>query len=147
MIDLTLPHFNDPEAARRYIEAERWPNGPICPWCKRTDKVYAVAKKHHYSCKKCKMIFSVKSRTVMRHSPLPLHKWLRYFLLFDTNCTKSLSRLLEIAHPTSSRMAARIRERITGKPTPRKLRRRFDNRPRRGRPKKVVEIAQTKTTG
>lgn len=33
MADLTNPIFHDAEKARRYLEAERWPDGPVCPHC------------------------------------------------------------------------------------------------------------------
>jgi len=32
-VDLTNPIFHDEEAARRHFEAQRWPDGPICPHC------------------------------------------------------------------------------------------------------------------
>ena len=30
---LTLPHFQDADKAREYLEAQVWPNGRICPHC------------------------------------------------------------------------------------------------------------------
>lgn len=33
MLDITNPIFQDADKAREYLEAERWPNGPVCPHC------------------------------------------------------------------------------------------------------------------
>jgi hypothetical protein len=30
---LTNPIFQDAEKAREFLEAQRWPDGPICPHC------------------------------------------------------------------------------------------------------------------
>jgi hypothetical protein len=30
---LNQPHFQDEHKAREYLEALRWPNGPVCPHC------------------------------------------------------------------------------------------------------------------
>ena len=32
-MNLQQPHFHDDEAARRYYESLRWPDGRVCPWC------------------------------------------------------------------------------------------------------------------
>jgi hypothetical protein len=32
MSNLNEPWFNDPEEARKHLEAIRWPNGPVRPW-------------------------------------------------------------------------------------------------------------------
>lgn len=33
MDDILAPRFIDPVAARKHLEALRWPEGPICPHC------------------------------------------------------------------------------------------------------------------
>ena len=30
---LSAPHFHSEEAAFEYVEAQLWPNGPVCPHC------------------------------------------------------------------------------------------------------------------
>ncbi len=32
-VDLTNPIFSNEDAARKYFEAMRWPNGPVCAHC------------------------------------------------------------------------------------------------------------------
>lgn len=37
---LSAPHFHNEDAAFAYVEAQLWPNGPICPHCGATgDKI------------------------------------------------------------------------------------------------------------
>jgi hypothetical protein len=31
--------FPDQEAARVYLEARRWPQGPVCPVCQKGDRI------------------------------------------------------------------------------------------------------------
>ena len=37
-MDFTAKRFNDPEAAREYLEGLRWPSGPFCPHCGGADR-------------------------------------------------------------------------------------------------------------
>jgi hypothetical protein len=34
---LSDPIFTDAEASREWMEAQRWPNGPVCPHCGNAD--------------------------------------------------------------------------------------------------------------
>jgi hypothetical protein len=40
--DLFAPHFQDADKARHYLEALRWPNGPVCPHCGTEGEAYAL---------------------------------------------------------------------------------------------------------
>ena len=42
---LDAPHFHDEQAAMDRLEAILWPNGPVCPHCGNTEKVYAIKGK------------------------------------------------------------------------------------------------------
>ncbi|MBS4052210.1 MAG: transposase [Methylomonas sp.] len=33
MSDLSKPMFHNEDAARKYLERIRWPDGPYCPYC------------------------------------------------------------------------------------------------------------------
>ncbi len=44
-MNLTDKIFHDDEAARVYLEAQRWPDGPYCPHCGETDAVTRLAGK------------------------------------------------------------------------------------------------------
>ncbi len=70
------PHFHDEEAARKWFEAARWPNGPICPHCK-SEKHYATKKLGRYRCaaSTCRKDFTVMTGTVMERSHAKLTQW------------------------------------------------------------------------
>jgi transposase-like protein len=76
------PHFHDEEAARRWFEAARWPNGPICPRCKSA-KFYLTSKLGRYRCgaPTCRKDFTVMAGTVMERSHAKLTQWAAAFHL------------------------------------------------------------------
>lgn len=78
MTDLSEARFHDEEAARKYLEASHWPDGPICPHCGEVGKAYATKKNGVYRCasKECRKDFSVTVGTLFERSHIPLHKWL-----------------------------------------------------------------------
>ena len=45
MTDLSNPIYHDNNAARRYLEAIRWPDGPYCPHCGVFDSVQRLGGK------------------------------------------------------------------------------------------------------
>ncbi len=69
-------HFHDEEAARKWFEAARWPDGPICPNCGSL-KHYATKKLGRYRCgeKECRKDFTVQTGSVMERSHAPLTSW------------------------------------------------------------------------
>ena len=93
--DLTLleimRRFSTEEAARAYFERTRWPNGPVCPHCGLSEKIYArTANKKTgtrpglYKCGDCQDTFTVTVGTVMEDSKIPLNKWLIACLLYTS---------------------------------------------------------------
>lgn len=74
------PILVDETAARTYLEAMRWPNGPVCPFCDRQDTVKPLRGKSMgdgwYHCKACRKKFTVRVGTMYERSHVPLHKWL-----------------------------------------------------------------------
>jgi transposase-like protein len=70
------PHFHDETAARRWFEAARWPNGPICPKC-GSEKHYATKKPGVYRCATaaCRKDFTVMTGSVMERSHAKLTQW------------------------------------------------------------------------
>lgn len=72
------PIFHDEGAAREWFEKARWPNGPICPKCKTTErKPYATKKPGVYRCSasECRKDFTVMTGTVMERSHAKLTQW------------------------------------------------------------------------
>src|SRR5690349_19884383 len=78
--DLDNPAFKDEEAARKWLEASRWPNGPVCPFCKKPDDVKPLGGKSMgagwYHCAECREKFTVRVGTLYERSHIALHKWL-----------------------------------------------------------------------
>jgi transposase-like protein len=116
MSALDEPHFKSDEAARRFIEGIRWPNGPVCPHCGEAERRYATKREGRWRCGSpaCRKDFSVTTGTVMESSHIGLHKWLTGFFLMASSkkgiSAHQLHRTLEISYKSAWFMAHRIRE-------------------------------------
>lgn len=118
MAAINAPHFTDEEAARKYLEGVRWPNGPVCPHCGTVDRAYGTVRngKHRWRCasKGCRKDFTVKVGTVFESSHVPLHHWLlaAYLLCSSKKGISShqLMRTLGVTYKTAWFMTHRIRE-------------------------------------
>ena len=85
-LDQIVAHFGTDDAARDYLEAVRWPDGPVCPHCGNTDgaRIYDIAPNPEKKirpglreCKECGDQFTVYGRgRSSRKSHIPLRKWL-----------------------------------------------------------------------
>jgi transposase-like protein len=79
-LDQIMEHFSTEDAAREYLEAVRWPNGPICAHCGEAERVRRLEGKSHrpglYQCYTCKSQFTVQVGTIFEKSRIPLRKWL-----------------------------------------------------------------------
>ena len=78
--------LHDEEAARRWFEAARWPNGPVCPRCK-SEKCYATKKLGRYRCaaSTCRKDFTVMTGTVMERSHAKLAQWAAAFHMYASS--------------------------------------------------------------
>ena len=107
--------FPDEQAARVWFEAQRWPDGPVCPWC-QSDTVATIRneKPMPYRCKSCRKHFSVRTGTVLARSHIPLQKWVFALYLYVTNLkgvsSMRLHRDLGITQKSAWFMAHRIRK-------------------------------------
>lgn len=123
---LNQPHFQDPDSAREYLEALRWPNGVICPHCGNADdaRIYKVTPSAQkkiraglYKCQECKQQFTVTVGTLFEDSKVALNKWLQAGYLMATSkkgiSAKQLERMLGVTYKTAWFMAHRIREAMT----------------------------------
>jgi transposase-like protein len=131
-MNLTDPIFHDEEKARTWFEAERWPNGVVCPHCGNVDqtRIYSIAanpaKKVRAGlreCQDCHGQFTVRTKHVMEDSHIPLTKWaLAYRLMCASKKGMSalqMSRSLEISYKAAWFLCHRIREAmrdISGQP-------------------------------
>ncbi|MGC9952804.1 MAG: IS1595 family transposase [Rhizomicrobium sp.] len=69
-------HFHDEAAARAWFEAARWPNGPVCPFCKGTAcHATKIAGRYRCKAKECRKDFTVMVGTVMERSHAKLTQW------------------------------------------------------------------------
>jgi transposase-like protein len=105
--------FPNAEAARLYIEGRRWPNGVICPFCEKGERITA-RKGGFYRCNACKEDFTVRTKTIFERSHVPLHKWLHamYQLMTARKGVSSLQlgKELGVTQKTAWFMLSRIRE-------------------------------------
>lgn len=83
--------FPDSESARLYLEARLWPNGARCPLCQSGERISARPE-GYYKCNACKLVFTVRTGTVMERSHVPLHKWL-YAMYLLVTARKGISSL------------------------------------------------------
>jgi transposase-like protein len=119
---LTAPEFAHHEHARELLEAERWPDGPVCTFCGSLGTAYRLkprpearthARKGVWKCGACRKQFTVTMGTIFADSHIPLNKWL---LAIHTMCgveksvsARELQELLGIGYRAAWYLARRIR--------------------------------------
>jgi transposase-like protein len=121
MSDLTNPAFTNEDKARELLEASRWPEGPVCPFCGQMDAVKALGGPSMgpgwYYCSDCQDKFTVRVGTLYERSHIPLHKWLLASHLMVASkkgiSALQLSRMLGITYKSAWFMCHRIREGMT----------------------------------
>ena len=126
---LSAPHFHDEAAAFAKLESVVWPNGPVCPHCGGTVRIYplkdvrskpskknpeGVVRHGLKKCGQCRKQFTVRVGTVFESSHLPLHKWLQAVHLMCSSkkgiSSHQLHRVLECTYEAAWFMSHRIRE-------------------------------------
>lgn len=122
MDDILAPRFIDPVAARKHLEALRWPDGPECPHCESMDCTRLEGKKHRdglIQCNNCREQFTVTVGTVFERSKIALNKWLLCNHLLCASkkgmSAMQIGRMLGVTYKTAWFMCHRLREAM--KPT------------------------------
>jgi transposase-like protein len=123
MCDLTDPAFTDEAKAREFLEASRWPDGPVCPFCGQLETVSPFHGKSMglgwYHCNECREKFTIRVGTLYARSHIPLHKWLFATHLIISSkkglSALQLSRMLGLSYKSAWFMCHRIREGMTPK--------------------------------
>lgn len=123
---LSQPMFNDPDAARQWLEARLWPDGPVCPHCGVIDQATLMNGKSHrpglYQCNACREPFTVTVGTLYERSKISLHIWLKAtYLLMSSKKGMSknqLSRMLGVSQKSTWFLMHRIREALKGDNSP-----------------------------
>ncbi len=117
--NLQNPIFIDEAAAREWLEARVWPNGPVCPHCGSTggDVRKLEGKKHRpgvYQCNGCREQFTVTVKSVFERSKIPLSKWLAALFLLTASkkgvSAHQIHRSLGVSYKSSWFMMHRLRE-------------------------------------
>jgi len=116
---LKNPVFQDETKAREYLEAQRWPDGVICPFCGQIGAAKGLPPKGAlgagwWHCGDCRKKFTVRVGTLYERSHVPIYKWL-YATHLLTSSKKGISshqlhRMLGVTYKTAWFMAHRIRE-------------------------------------
>jgi transposase-like protein len=141
LIDPSNPIFNDEEKAREYLEALRWPDGPVCPHCNAEKSATKLQGKSTrpgvYKCRKCEHPYTATVGTVFESSKIPLRTWLYVtFLLCSSKkgiSSHQIHRMIGVQYKTARFMTMRIREAMrTGSLVP-----------PMGGPGSIVEIDET----
>ena len=114
--------FHDDNAARVYMEAQRWPQGVVCPHCGGTEKCKRLEGAKHrpglFQCGDCRQQFTVTVGTVFERSKVSLHKWMLATHLMASSkkgmSAHQLHRSIGVTYKTAWFMWHRIREAMTG---------------------------------
>ncbi len=112
--------FRDEDAAREWVTAQRWPDGPFCPYCGTLNVQSNI--KHRtmtHRCRECvhkgsKRMFTLKTGTIMEASNLKYRAWAVGIYLFTTNIkgvsSMKLHRDLGISQKAAWFMLHRLRK-------------------------------------
>jgi transposase-like protein len=115
--------FASEDLAREWLEARRWPDGPVCPHCGVIGRAYKLAgkpgsarpvRKGVWKCRDCRKQFTVTIGTVFAETHIPLNKWV-YALHLMCSSKKGISahqlhRTLEITYKSAWFLCHRIRK-------------------------------------
>lgn len=116
MEDILAPRYIDPVAARKHLEAIRWPDGPTCPHCGSFGATRLEGKKHRdglIQCNDCRQQFTVTVGTVFERSKIALNKWLlcNHLLVSSKKgiSAHQIHRMLGVTYKTAWFMCHRLR--------------------------------------
>src|SRR5205085_12388704 len=77
--------LQDETAAIAWVEAQVWPNGPVCPHCGGVDRISRMKGKSTrigaLKCYQCRKPFTVKVGTVFESSHIAMRVWLQAMVL------------------------------------------------------------------
>ncbi|MCH7979759.1 MAG: IS1595 family transposase, partial [Acidobacteria bacterium] len=132
---LLAPQYRDEDAARAFIEKQRWTDGPECPHCGLVNEATKLeprngskthVRKGVWKCKGCRKQFTVTVDSIFADSHIPLHKWLLAIHLMCSSkkgiSAHQLMRNLDLkSYRSAWFMAHRIRWALTQEPIAERL--------------------------
>src|ERR1700687_205888 len=117
---LSADRFHNEQAAFYYVEAQLWPNGPVCPHCSNADitKIGRLTGKTTrpglHKCYACRKPFTVRMGSIFEDSHLPLRLWLQAIHRMCASkkgiSARQLQRMLGCGLKTAWFLSHRIRE-------------------------------------
>jgi len=141
-----MERFATVDAARDYLEKQRWPEGPECPHCGLVGEAYKITPKQRkvvverqtkgevatqakrvrkprqglYKCSGCRKPFTVTVGTIFEDSHIPLNKWVIAVHLMCASkkgmSAHQLHRMLGVTYKSAWFMAHRIRYGMSQEP-------------------------------
>ena len=113
-----MQKFPDDDACRSYLEARRWPNGPVCPHCSGGKPCYPIkgksARPGLYKCGACRKQFTITIGTIFQGSHVGLQKWFLVIYLMGASkkgmSAHQIHRSIGVTYETVWFMCHRIRE-------------------------------------
>jgi transposase-like protein len=140
--ELNNKTFQNEAKAREWLEAQLWPDGPVCGHCGTLNEATAISTRGGwYQCNACRKQFSVTVGTLFERSHIPLNKWLMAAFLICASkkgmSAHQIHRMIGVSYKSTWFMMHRIREAMREGTFPGGL----------GGPNKVVEIDETYVGG
>jgi transposase-like protein len=127
-------NFSDEDKARAFLEAQRWPNGAVCPHCGTEGESYRLEPKAEgkthvrpgvWKCGACRKQFTVRVGTIFEDSHIPLPTWLKAIHLLCASekgmSSHQLHRMLGVTYKSAWFMAHRVRYALSQEPLSSKL--------------------------
>ena len=121
--------FSDVDAAREFIEKQRWPDGPVCPHCGVIDASYKLTARPGskspvrpgvWKCRGCCKQYTVTKGTIFEDSHIPLNIWLMTIHLVCSSkkgmSAHQIHRMLGITYKAAWFMVHRLRYAATQDP-------------------------------
>lgn len=120
--------FSDEDKARAFLEAKRWPNGPVCPHCQSAEAYRLTPKPGSKSpvrpgvlkCKKCRKQFTVRVGTIFEDSKIQIRQWLMAIHLMTSSkkgvSSHQIAREVGITQKSAWFVCHRIREAMKREP-------------------------------
>ena len=109
----------DEAKAVAFLEKQRWGDDPYCPHCGEAGCVYPMTSGEHrnkdyrWRCNGCKKMYTVRTKTVLEETRLPLRVWV--YAIWEAASSKKglaaleLSREMEITHKSALFVLRRLR--------------------------------------